>query len=261
MIAVVSNLGSHGEHRFSWARLVPSLVLIAGGLLRQCRSGCALQAEGALTAYLGGAALAIVANAAWTWYPIHNARWLNAARQHTSTTWATARASPRCRLRQSGCAFAAVVAPHWRSALSQSLSGAGAAQVLAADDGDRLLRVMARHHAVEYREQKHADGVDRQLIVFETLAALAYAYLVYQRSPSGFEIAGIVLLVLGVIVGAGRWRHGVARAPGPATCAVKLALSGRAFYSSFQASVRPRERHDGFIAERKFFRRCPGVAL
>ncbi len=40
-----------------------------------------------------------------------------------------------------------------------------------------------------------------QLIVFETLAALAYAYLVYQRAPSSFEIAGIVLLVLGVIVG------------------------------------------------------------
>ena len=40
-----------------------------------------------------------------------------------------------------------------------------------------------------------------QLIVFETLAALGYAYLVYQRAPSGFEIAGIALLLLGVIVG------------------------------------------------------------
>lgn len=40
-----------------------------------------------------------------------------------------------------------------------------------------------------------------QLIVFETLAALGYAYAVYQRLPSGKEVAGIALLVLGVIVG------------------------------------------------------------
>ena len=40
-----------------------------------------------------------------------------------------------------------------------------------------------------------------QLIVFETLAALGYAYIVYQRAPSLLEAAGIALLVLGVIVG------------------------------------------------------------
>ena len=40
-----------------------------------------------------------------------------------------------------------------------------------------------------------------QLIVFETLSALAYAYIVYARTPSGLEMAGIALLVLGVIVG------------------------------------------------------------
>ena len=40
-----------------------------------------------------------------------------------------------------------------------------------------------------------------QLIVFETLAALGYAYLVYQRAPSLLEMVGIGLLVLGVMVG------------------------------------------------------------
>ena len=40
-----------------------------------------------------------------------------------------------------------------------------------------------------------------QLIVFETVAALGYAYLVYQRAPSLTEMAGIALLVLGVIMG------------------------------------------------------------
>jgi drug/metabolite transporter (DMT)-like permease len=40
-----------------------------------------------------------------------------------------------------------------------------------------------------------------QLIVFETLAALGYAYLVYARAPSVYEAIGIALLVIGVIVG------------------------------------------------------------
>ena len=37
--------------------------------------------------------------------------------------------------------------------------------------------------------------------MFETLSALGYAYLVYARAPSGYEMAGIALLVFGVIVG------------------------------------------------------------
>ena len=40
-----------------------------------------------------------------------------------------------------------------------------------------------------------------QLIAFETLAALGYAYAAYQRWPSARKTAGIALLVLGVIVG------------------------------------------------------------
>ena len=70
------------------------------------------------------------------------------------------------------------------------------------------------------RAKNTPTALTGQLIVFETLAALAYAYLVYQRSPSGFEIAGIVLLVLGVIVGAGAGVTAVARRSGSAaTCA------------------------------------------
>lgn len=203
VIAVVSNLGSHGEHRFSWARLVPSLVLIAGGLLCVNADQVArLQAEGALTAYLGGAALAIVANAAWTWYPIHNARWLNAHRQHTSTTWATAQGITTLPIAAVGLALSLL----WLRLtgdprFAQSLSGPEPLKFwllmtvigfCASWLGTMLWNIASKNTPT---------ALTGQLIVFETLAALAYAYLVYQRSPSGFEIAGIVLLVLGVIVG------------------------------------------------------------
>ena len=88
LIAVCANLG---DRQFSWLRLLPSLLLIGLGLL--CVNADQLQrfdAKNTLNAYLLGAVLAVVANAAWTWYPIHNARWLRAHPSHSSMTWATA---------------------------------------------------------------------------------------------------------------------------------------------------------------------------
>ena len=38
-----------------------------------------------------------------------------------------------------------------------------------------------------------------QLIVFETLSALAYAFLLRGQAPSGATLAGIALLIAGVV--------------------------------------------------------------
>jgi drug/metabolite transporter (DMT)-like permease len=46
-----------------------------------------------------------------------------------------------------------------------------------------------------------------QLIVFETLAALAYGFLWRGEGPSAGAIAGIVLLVAGVAVGVRTFQH------------------------------------------------------
>ncbi|MGL4233409.1 MAG: DMT family transporter, partial [Casimicrobium sp.] len=94
VIAVASNLLNSGEHRFVWRSLLPSLVLIVAGLL--CVNADQLQrltgndATTDLSSYLLGAALAWIAVAAWTWYPIHNARWLQKHTSHSSMTWASA---------------------------------------------------------------------------------------------------------------------------------------------------------------------------
>lgn len=203
VIAVASNLGSHGGHRFSWGRLAPSLVLIAGGLLCVNADQVArLQADGSLTAYLGGAALALVANVAWTWYPIHNARWLNQHRQHTSTTWATAQGLTTLPIAAIGLALSlGWLQLSGDARFSQSLSGPEPVKFgllmtvigfCASWLGTMLWNIASKNTPT---------ALTGQLIVFETLAALAYAYLVYQRSPSGFEMTGIALLVLGVIVG------------------------------------------------------------
>jgi drug/metabolite transporter (DMT)-like permease len=200
VIAVCSNLG---DRQFSWARLLPSLLLIGLGLL--CVNAYQLDrldAKNTLNAYLIGAALAVVANAAWTWYPIHNARWLRAHPSHTSMTWATAQGLVTLPMAVVGLlASIAYLKTTGDARFAESVWGPQPMKF--------WLLMMVIGFAASWlgtllwniASKNTPTALTGQLIVFETLAALGYAYLVYQRAPSGFEMAGIALLVLGVIVG------------------------------------------------------------
>ncbi len=200
VIAVCSNLG---DRQFSWLRLLPSLLLIGLGLLCVNADQLArLDAKGALTAYLLGAALAVVANAAWTWYPIHNARWLRAHPAHRSMTWATAQGLVTLPLAAVGLLVSVAY-------LQTTMDARFAASMWGAQPVKFWLLMLVIGFSASWlgtllwniASKNTPTALTGQLIVFETLAALGYAYLVYQRAPSGFEIAGIALLVLGVIVG------------------------------------------------------------
>lgn len=200
VIAVCSNLG---DRQFSWARLLPSLVLIGLGLLCVNADQLArLNADDALAAYVSGAALAIIANAAWTWYPIHNARWLKAHPLHTSTTWATAQGLTTLPMAAVGLLVTILYLQTTGDVrFATSLWGPQPMKFwllmlvigfCASWLGTLLWNIASKHTPT---------AMTAQLIVFETLSALGYAYLVYQRAPSLTEMAGIALLVLGVIVG------------------------------------------------------------
>jgi len=200
VIAVCSNLG---HRQFSWARLLPSLLLIGLGLL--CVNADQLErldAKNTLNAYLMGAALAVAANAAWTWYPIHNARWLRAHPSRTSMTWATAQGMVTLPMALLGLlASIAYLKMTGDARFAESLWGPQPLEFW-------LLMVVIGFSASwlgtllwNIASKNTPTALTGQLIVFETLAALGYAYLVYQRAPSGYEMAGIALLVLGVIVG------------------------------------------------------------
>ena len=200
VIAVCSNLG---DRQFSWARLLPSLLLIGLGLLCVNADQLArLDGQNTLNAYLTGAALAVVANAAWTWYPIHNARWLRAHPSRTSMTWATAQGL--------------VTLPMAVLGLGVSIGyfkATGDARFAESLWGTQPLKFWLLMLVIGFAaswlgtvlwniaSKNTPTALTGQLIVFETLAALGYAYLVYQRAPSGFEMAGIAFLVLGVVVG------------------------------------------------------------
>lgn len=200
VIAVFSNLG---DRQFSWARLLPSLVLIGSGLL--CVNADQLErvnAGGALSAYVTGAALAVVANAAWTWYPIHNARWLRTHPSHTATTWATAQGLTTLPLAATGLLASVIYFKVTGDArFAESVWGAQPVKfwflMLTIGFSASWLGTLLWNIA----SKNTPTALTGQLIVFETLSALGYAYLVYARAPSGFEVAGIALLVLGVIVG------------------------------------------------------------
>jgi drug/metabolite transporter (DMT)-like permease len=202
VIAIVSNLrDARRDGRLPWRRLAPSLVLIALGI------GCVNHAElAALGAqqnvdtgrYALGALLAIGAVACWTWYPIRNADWLRAHAARSPRTWATAQGVATLPL----AALGLVAYLAWVAA-----SGGAVADVLAPTP----LRFIGLMLAIglfaswlgtlcwNEASQRLPTTLAGQLIVFETLAALAYAFALRGEFPGALTIAGIVLLVVGVL--------------------------------------------------------------
>jgi drug/metabolite transporter (DMT)-like permease len=206
VIAIASNLVTASGQKFAWRALAPSLVLIAAGLLcvnaDQLQRLAASGSNAELSRYALGAALAWIAVAAWTWYPIHNARWLQQHSKHSSMTWASAQGIATLPIAALGFALTLVYF-EWSGHASFGVAKLGDAPAkfwwlmfvigFAASWLGTLLWNIASKNT--------PTALTGQLIVFETLAALGYAYVVYARAPSVLEAAGIALLILGVIVG------------------------------------------------------------
>ena len=201
VIAICSNLGV--AKSFSWKSLAPSLVLIAAGLLFVNADQLKRVAEtGSFSTYAIGALLAWIAVAAWTWYPIHNARWLQQHTQHSSMTWASAQGLVTLPIATVG--FIALLGYYEMSGNASF----GFDRFGTASERFWLLMFVIGFSASwlgtllwNVASKNTPTALTGQLIVFETLAALGYAYIVYARAPSVLEAIGIALLVIGVIVG------------------------------------------------------------
>jgi drug/metabolite transporter (DMT)-like permease len=201
VIAVASNLrDARRDGRLPWARLLPSLGLIAAGI------GCVNQAELALLRadpqadlgrYALGGLLAVGAVVCWTWYPLRNADWMRAHPDRSARAWATAQGLATLPLALAGYAG-------W--CLWSAASGSGFPMPL----GPRPLVFVALMAAIglfaswlgtlcwNAASQRLPTTLVGQLIVFETLSALAYALLLRGRWPSPLTALGIGLLVAGV---------------------------------------------------------------
>ncbi|MBQ0961282.1 DMT family transporter [Ideonella sp. 4Y11] len=201
VIALVSNRRNAArDGTLPWRRLAPSLGLIALGIgLVNQAEWQALRADpqADLGRYALGAALALAAVVCWTWYPIRNADWLRAHAERSPRTWATAQGIATLPLALLGFAltwlvFALTDAP-WVMPLGPR-PGAYVGLMLAIGLLASWLGTLCWNEA----SQRLPTNIAGQLIVFETLSALAYAFVLRGEWPGLPTAAGIALLIAGV---------------------------------------------------------------
>jgi len=200
VIAITANLRPGGrEARLPWGRMLPSLLLIGAGLACVNQAETTTLAAGTdLLRYASGALLAVAAVACWTWYPIRNAEWLRAHGDRSPRAWATAQGLATLPLAALGFAM-----------LWPWLAFSGSA--FAMPFGPQPVRFVALMLAIgllaswlgtlcwNEASQRLPPALAGQLIVFETLAALAYAFVLRGRVPGWLIAAGVLLLVAGVV--------------------------------------------------------------
>ncbi len=217
VIAVVSNLRSSAavqarDGRMPWGRLLPSLLLIGAGIA--CVNQAELQhlrAAGSMdmARYAWGALLAVGAVACWTWYPIRNADWLREHAGRSATTWATAQGIATLPLALLGYALLW----GWMAMRPEDAGAAAGAALAAPFDmplGPRPLAFVGLMLAIglfaswlgtlcwNQASQRLPPALVGQLIVFETLAALAYAFMLRGQAPQALTLLGVALLLAGV---------------------------------------------------------------
>jgi drug/metabolite transporter (DMT)-like permease len=215
VIAISSNLRDHArDGKLPWSRLAPSLVLIALGIAAVNHAELARHAAGAigqaaagaapfdLGRYALGAALAVGAVACWTWYPLRNADWLRAHASRSPRSWATAQGVATLPLAAAG------YAGFWAfTAVAPAAAGSAAFEM---PFGPRPLFFIGLMFAIgllaswlgtlcwNEASQRLPTTLSGQLIVFETLSALAYAFMLRGERPGALTLCGVALLIVGV---------------------------------------------------------------
>lgn len=202
VIAIVSNRrDAHRDGRLPWRQLGPSLLLIGIGIalvnqveLQQLRH----DPNAELGRYAVGALLAIAAVACWTWYPVRNADWLRAHPDRSPRTWATAQGLTTLPLALAGT----LLFWAWNAATGASFAmpfGPTPGLFIGLMLAIGLFASWAGTLCWNEASQRLPTTLVGQLIVFETLSALAYAFVLRGEWPDPATAAGIALLVGGVV--------------------------------------------------------------
>ena len=201
LCANVLNRRSGDEDVVRWSRLLLPLLLILIGLLivhgnSGVGSDIAMRSEYAL-----GLGLALCALACWTWYPLRNSRWLRARPPGLSRAWATAQGLATLPI----ALFAGIAYASWDAAGSGPRFGWPLGPQPLLFVGTCLLLGLAASWLGTLLWNRASQLLPAallgQLIAFETLAALFYAFIWYQRGPTAAEAVGIALLLAGVSFG------------------------------------------------------------
>lgn len=202
VIAVTANLlRGPAEAQLPWAGMLPSLALIAAGL------ACVNQAELAqlgpgneLWRYATGALLAVGAVACWTWYPIRNGQWLRAHADRSPRAWATAQGLVTLPVSAAGFALFWAWSAWAADRVFEMPLGPQPTLFVGLMLGLGLLASWLGTLCWNEASQRLPPTLAGQLIVFETLAALAYAFVWRGQAPPALTLLGAGLLVAGVLM-------------------------------------------------------------
>lgn len=202
IISICSNWSpGHPSETIAWGRLAPSLALILAGLLLVNASElAALDGRRSPADYALGCLFALGALAAWTWYPIMNARHLKRCPHIRSSTWATAQGLATLPLALLGFAGFGLYTAARHGSYAFPFGPRPAlfiAMMLLLGLCASWLGTLLWNKASQHLPTSLAG----QLIVFETLSALLYAFLWRGTLPSAAVMAGIALLCAGVTLG------------------------------------------------------------
>jgi drug/metabolite transporter (DMT)-like permease len=216
IIAIVSNLS---ERTLPWARLAPSLLVMLAGiaLVNQAELARLPDSPQAHGRQALGALLALAAVVCWTWYPIRNARWLRANPGVSPASWATAQGLTTLPLAAAG----GLLAWAWHAVFPWAQPDGRPFAFPLGPDPARFLALMATIGLLaswlgtllwNQASRLLPTSLAGQLIVFETLAALAYAFAWRGEPPAPSAAVGIGLLALGVMLGVRAFQRGPADA-------------------------------------------------
>jgi drug/metabolite transporter (DMT)-like permease len=184
----VTIVGARDQGAVPFARLLPSLMLSTAGLVCIAWHSLAGSATGSVTGLLCAAGALV----SWTVYAVQNSRWLGRIGHVSSHEWSllTGVVTGAESLLLAVPAFLFAPATHasadWLYFTGIVTAVAICASILGNAFWNRASRLLPL-------------TMTGQMILFETLFALLYAFLWEKRWPAGAEVAAIVLLVAGVL--------------------------------------------------------------
>jgi drug/metabolite transporter (DMT)-like permease len=194
VIAISANFK---ERAIPWRRLSVPLLVITAGIAAVNHSEIQhLQSSGELNLkqHASGALLAIAALVCWTWYPIRNSRWLQKKPALSSGTWSTAQGLTTLPLAMIGYLGILLFT-------SSTLLGPQPLRYIVLMCTLGFFASWLGTLFWNKASQLLPTSLVGQLIVFETLAALLYAYLWRATMPDWTSLGGMLLLIAGVVIG------------------------------------------------------------
>ncbi len=201
VIPVLANLlYSKRDGKLPWRRLAPALVIIGVGLAMvntaELRGG---QIDFSWWRYASGISLAFVSVACWAWYALRNARWLRENPDKNPMMWATAQGLATLPFSLLG--YIAVCLYMARSSADFVLPFGPRPEVFVT-----LMLAIALfcswlgNLCWNIACQRLPTVIVGPLIVFETLAGLAYTFMLRHSWPPFLTLLGILCLIIGVVL-------------------------------------------------------------